>query len=134
MNRLVRKQYVRYLIVGGSAYIVEAASLLLLLNVLSLGAVTSVAISFWIGFIMAFLLQKYITFANKQKSKKAMLNQLVLYGLLVLLNYIFTILFVYTLAGAFGALLTRTIAIIITTIWNYFIYSKLIFKLEVTKS
>ena len=59
----------RYLLVGGLAYIFEIFSIFILKSI-GLSSVEAVAISFWIGLVAAFILQKYIAFQNFDKDIK----------------------------------------------------------------
>ena len=115
---------VRYLLVGGFSYLIEMLSILLLKSA-GLSSVESVAISFWIGLVAAFILQKYIAFQNFDKDIKKISKQLSLYLLLVLFNYIFSIFVIYLLDKSLSVYLLRTLVIILCTLWNYFFYKKI---------
>lgn len=117
----------RYLAVGVTAYLTEMVTLYILLKVVNLSAVSSVAISFWSGFFVAFTLQKLITFNNKEKHATAIARQLILYSLLVAFNYAFSLIVVSALDQKLNVLLIRTITIAIITCWNFIIYNKYIF-------
>ncbi len=123
--RLRHSQPFRYIFIGGVSYVVEMAVLLFLAYILHLSPGVSVALSFWVGLMVAFTLQKYIAFNNKTSSRKVIGKQATLYGGLVLLNYIFTLVFVSLFVGLLGLAISRTVALIITTFWNYFVYRKL---------
>ena len=127
LKKLSQHQIVRYLFVGGFSFVIEISILHLLNKVLGIHPTISVAISFWIGFIVAYILQKVVTFQNKEKSKQAIVKQLIGYSLLVLWNYGFTILVVELFQNDLSVVLLRTIVIAITTIWNYLLY-KILFK------
>jgi putative flippase GtrA len=118
----------RYLVVGGLAYVVEISALYLLNHIAGLSPLSSVAISFWIGFFVAFVLQKFITFGNHDKRAHILARQLGLYSLLVGWNYLFTLLLVKLLVGTISVFIVRTIAILIITSWNYGVY-KFLFKM-----
>jgi len=129
LRKLAQHQIIRYLFVGGFSFVIEIAILYVLNNVLHLSATVSVAISFWVGFIVAYLLQKIVTFQNKEKTKRAIAKQLVGYTLLVLWNYGFTLLVVHLFQERLPVELLRTIVIAITTVWNYGLY-KALFKVK----
>jgi len=129
LQKLAQHQIIRYLFVGGFSFVIEIAILYVLNNVLHLSATVSVAISFWVGFIVAYLLQKIVTFQNKEKTKRAIAKQLVGYTLLVLWNYGFTLLVVHLFQERLPVELLRTIVIAITTVWNYGLY-KALFKVK----
>ena len=121
-------QLIRYLFVGGTSYVLEIGLLAYLEYGLHIPTVISVSISFWFGFLIAFILQKIITFGDRQHSAKKIAWQSISYGLLVAFNFIFTLLFVQFFGPLIGVIVARTIALIITTMWNYVVYSKVIFK------
>lgn len=120
---LLRRPSVRYLIVGASAYFIEF-TILLIFTRIGWSATLSTAISFWFGLSIAFFLQKFVTFGSNDTSVKKMGKQTAAYLLLVLFNYAFTITFVSVLPSNL-ILFTRTVALVITTSWNFFLYKRL---------
>ena len=132
-----RSRLVRYLIVGGSAYVIEMAVLYGFRDGIGLSPVKSVAISFWFGLIIAFVLQKYITFENREKRMHILGFQVALYGSLVAVNYLITILAVKYFSKHYSVFEIRTAVIALSTIWNYVVYKRWLFKtkpLELDKS
>lgn len=123
-----KQKLLKYIAVGGFAYFTEMLSLYVLNNVLNLTAITSVAISFWIGFCMTFVLQKIITFKNNINHPKAIAKQVILYSALVAFNYGFSIFMVSLLHAKLNVYIIRTLTIGIIVCWNYIIYSKFIFN------
>lgn len=115
----------RYLIVGGSVYVLE---LLVIIGARRAGAssVVAVALSFWTGLIVSFGLQKVFTFNDRRTHHKVLTTQIIAVSLLVLWNFGFTIL-VTKLLTAVNPTITRTIALLITTIWNFYLYKTRIF-------
>ena len=122
------RQFMTYLVVGGSAYLIEMASLFIFKQFFHFTDVVSVAFSFWVGFVVAFILQKLITFKNKDKQTKIVGKQLVIYGVLSAWNYFFTLGLVAFFADTASVFVVRTVAIGIITLWNYAIYKAFIFK------
>lgn len=127
IHHLSRSTLVRYLCIGGLSYAVELTSIYLLIYLFSLTPVEASAIAFWIGLVISFFAQKIFAFSNTNFSLSHLSKQTVQYGLLVIFNYIFTLLFIYILRD-YEVGITRTIALAITTFWNYLIYKSLIFK------
>jgi putative flippase GtrA len=121
---------VRYILVGGSAYLVEMGTLYGLHHGLGLGPLASVAISFWVGFIVAFVLQKTIVFKNYERGAKVLSRQLGIYSLLIVWNYLFTLVMVKLLSDTFSVFIIRTGVIAIITLWNFYLYKRHIFKSE----
>jgi putative flippase GtrA len=117
----------RYVVAGILSFSIELGALFFLKKVCGLSNGASTAIAFWIGFLVAFYLQKVLTFKDFEKSKKALSRQLFFYGGLVIFNYLFTIA-VVVLAPEDRLVVARTVALVITTLWNFILYKKIIFK------
>lgn len=129
LTKLVNHNSVlRYILVGGCAYLLEMIVLALLTRVLSIEPTIAVSISFWIGVVVSFFMQKVIAFENNHKSPKKVGQQIVMYASLLFINYVFTITLVYLLESMIGVLLSRTIAIVVSTVWNYVVYKRIIFR------
>jgi putative flippase GtrA len=119
----------RYIFVGGSVYLLELAVIVAAQN-LGASAVLAVGLSFWIGLAVSFGLQKVVTFGDKRRHRKILIPQIIAYGLLVLFNFGFTLLVTKLLADAMPAVASRTLALGITTIWNFYLYKARIFKTD----
>ena len=131
VSRLIRQvktsTLLRYIIVGGTSYAIELSVLLLLVRVFHFNTTLAVSIGFWLGLVISFLLQKFLAFKNTDTHARRLTIQTVYYALLVLFNYGFTLLFVHLLEPFIDLSIARTLALIITTAWNYIIYKKVIF-------
>lgn len=119
----------RYLVIGVSVYLFE---LLVIFVAQYFGAnnILAVGLSFWLGLIVSFILQKVVTFKDKRTHHRVLLPQIIAFSLLVLFNFGFTILVTELLTGIIPAAITRTIALGITTIWNFYLYRTKIFKTD----
>lgn len=129
IKKLRSNKLARYIFVGGLSYLLEVGAIYSLI-LFGVDKLISVAIAFWFGLTISFLLQKIFAFDNKEKTIKKLAWQSVTYGILVVVNYGFTLSFVAVLNSTIGLIVARTIALLITTIWNYFIYKKIIFKVS----
>lgn len=118
---------VRYVVIGGSTFIVE---LIVLFAAQAAGApgTLAVAISFLVGLGASFLLQKVITFNDKNFHKKMMAKQVVMYTALVVFNFCFTIAAVWLLENYLPVVFIRTVALATTVMWNYYLYRTWIFN------
>lgn len=125
---MLRNKLVRYLVVGASAYALEMAVLFGLHDGVGFSPVEAVAISFWFGLVIAFVLQKFITFENHEKGVHVLGRQLVMYACLVIFNYLITLIAVKYFSPKYSVFEIRTAVIALGTIWNYVIYNKLLFK------
>lgn len=122
---------VRYIIVGGTSYAIELLFIFGLSHIANVDKLLAVGIAFWIGLAVSFVLQKLVAFRDTRTQAKTLTAQSIGYGVLVLFNYGFTLLFVRIFLGVTDEdflIIARTVALIITTVWNYFIYKRFLFK------
>ena len=117
----------RYLVIGSSVYVFELA-VIVVAQKFGANTVVAVGIGFWFGLIVSFSLQKLITFGDKRLHHRILIPQLLAFTLLVLFNFGFTILMAKLLTHVFPAVVIRTVALGITTIWNFYLYRTRIFK------
>lgn len=115
----------RYILVGGTSYGFEMAVLYSLRFGLRMSSFTAVAISFWAGFVCAFVLQKIVTFKNYENDVRTITHQVIKYGLLTAWNYAFTLGIVHLFDELASVFVLRTLSIVIITSWNFIIYQKL---------
>lgn len=123
----INKRIVRYLIAGSLSYALELTTLLSVHKFGHLTVEASTAIAFWVGLILSFIFQKLFAFRDYQKEIKAMTKQIGYYIGLVLFNYAFTLAVVAMLPSRY-VVVSRTIALVITAAWNYFLYKRFIFR------
>ena len=109
-----KKEPKRFLIAGSGAVLTDIVTYYLMLNFLSHNIAKT--ISFLLGTVVAFILNKYWTFENKQKSFKQIIQFLFLYMLTLTIN-IFTNSFVLNITGL--VLLSFVIATGVSTILNF---------------
>ena len=127
LKLILQKPGIRYLMVGGTVYVFELAVIVVAQHN-GAGPVGAVAWSFILGTLVSFLLQKLVTFGDKRLHHKIVVPQLVAVCLLVLFNFGFTVLVTKLLAHTLPAVVSRTITLLITTMWNYYLYRTKIFK------
>jgi len=117
----------RYLIIGVSVYLFELAVIVVAQHY-DASSVQAVGLSFWLGLIASFVLQKFVTFGDKRTARRILLSQVLAFGLLVIFNFGFTVLMTKILAPPLPAALVRTIALGVTTAWNFYLYKTRIFQ------
>lgn len=127
LRKLLERPGYRYLVIGGSVYVLELV-VIVVAQAYGASSIVAVGLSFWIGLIVSFILQKLVTFGDKRMHHKVLIPQVVAFSLLVLFNFGFTILVTKLLASVIPAVATRTLALGITTIWNFYLYKTRIFK------
>jgi putative flippase GtrA len=129
VTQLLSKPFGRYLVIGGSVYLFE---LLVIVVAQRMGAssLLAVALSFWLGLIVSFILTKFVTFSDKRTHHRILIPQIIAVSLLVLFNFGFTLLVTHLLQGVLDPAIARTIALGITTFWNFYLYKTRIFKTD----
>jgi putative flippase GtrA len=128
LKKLLSKPLHRYIIIGGSVYVLELLTIFIA-QYFGASALFAVGLSFWLGLVVSFGLQKLVTFQDSRMHHKILIPQIVAFSLLVLFNFGFTLLVTKLLSPPLPAVLTRTIALGVTTIWNFYLYKTRIFKM-----
>jgi putative flippase GtrA len=95
---------------------------------LGASAVLAVAISFCLGTLVSFFLQKLVTFGDKRMHRRILVPQIIATAVLILWNLGFSVLLTRLLEQHLPAVITRSLALGITTIWNFYLYKTHIFK------
>ena len=126
-KNLIKSQLLRYLFIGGCAYVIDVGILAWLFYGFHIPRGVAAGISFWFGLVFSFLAQKFVAFKDYQKEAKALSRQSVGYSVLVSINYVFTI-FIVSFFPAKDLIASKTLAVALTTVWNYFAYKHLIFS------
>jgi putative flippase GtrA len=127
LKELLKRPGMRYLIVGGSVYVLELIVIVVAQHY-GATAVQAVALSFLIGLVVSFLLQKLFTFGDTRMHHKIVIPQVIAVVLLVLFNLGFTVLVTKLLQDIWPPVVTRTLALGVTTIWNFYLYKTRIFN------
>ena len=126
-KRLMSRPGYRYLVIGGSVYLLELI-VIVVAQKMGQSPVIAIGLSFWIGLCISFLLQKMVTFGDRRLNHRVLLPQILAFSLLVVFNFSFTVLAAKLLAHTLPAIIIRTGALGITTIWNFYLYRTRIFK------
>ena len=124
---LLARPGVRYLLVGGIVYVFELVVIVVAQRAGS-SAVAAVAISYVLGTLVSFGLQKLVTFSDRRMHHRILIPQLVATCLLVIFNFGFTLAVTALLAHVVPAVVSRTLALLTTTIWNFYLYRTKIFN------
>lgn len=124
LRRTWANSAVRYLVVGGLAFLIDFGLLALLHEVLGIALVISTPAAFLTSFAVTYLLQRSITFGGRGGWTASAVK----YTLLVVFNTVATTAIV-TLMSSSGLAweLGKIAAVASTTVWNYFAYRYWVF-------
>jgi putative flippase GtrA len=122
---------VRYLLVGGFCFLVDVGLLWLAHDVLGAPLAFATPIAFLASFAVTYTLQRVIAFASDAKVVPSVAR----YTALVVFNTIATTAIVWLIDGAgWGWLAGKIVAVVATTVWNYFAYRYWVFVTPPTPS
>ncbi|HKR82344.1 MAG TPA: GtrA family protein [Candidatus Saccharimonadales bacterium] len=127
--KLAKSSFGKYLVVGGSVYVLELV-VIVLAQRWGATAVEAVSVSFIVGLLVSFVLQKLVTFGDKRVHHRVLVPQFIAVTLLVIFNFGFTVLVTKLFAHVLPAVVARTLALGATTIWNFYLYRTRIFKTD----
>ncbi len=122
--RLWEHSAVRYLLVGGFCFVVDVALLWLAHDVLGVPLAIATPVSFLASFAVTYTLQRVVAFASDSKVVPSVAR----YTALVAFNTLATtgIVWIVDQTGA-GWFVGKVVAVVATTIWNYFAYRYWVF-------
>jgi putative flippase GtrA len=127
VRSLIRRKLVRYLLAGGVTAGLEYISFLALYAALQPGLVVPNTLSFLVGLLSSFTLNRLWVFDHKQH--KRVHHQFVQYGILICLNLLVTNLVIVGCRQLdIEPFIGKIVAMAVTTAWNFAIYKYVIFK------
>jgi putative flippase GtrA len=122
----------RFLAVGFCAFGVEYATFYILYAELAWHLYIANSLSFILGMITSFSLNRMWTFISHKDYSKKVPHQLSYYAALAIINFILTNVIVETLASiSLSPKIGKLIAMITTSLWNYVLYKFIIFSYKV---
>lgn len=127
LKLILQRPLYRYVVIGGGVYVFELL-VIVIAQTLGASAVWAVALSFCLGTALSFFLQKLVTFGDKRMHHRILIPQLIATTLLILWNLSFTVILTKLLQRHVPAVVSRTVALLITTAWNFYLYKTRIFK------
>jgi putative flippase GtrA len=124
IQRILSHSAVRYLLVGGAAFLIDVGLLAALHDLLRMPLVVATPTAFISSFALTFILQRWLTF----NSDAGLAASAVRYTMLVAINTLATTAIVSGIA-ALGApwIVGKIVAVGSTTVWNFFLYKYWIF-------
>ncbi|HEX8227422.1 MAG TPA: GtrA family protein [Candidatus Saccharimonadales bacterium] len=129
LKAFLGKPFGRYLLIGGLVFLFELL-IIFIAQRQGASAVMAVTVSFWAGLVVSFVLTKFITFRDRRTHHRILIPQIAAVALLVLFNFGFTVLVTRLLQDSLPVAASRTLALAVTTIWNFYLYRTRIFKTD----
>ena len=128
LRALHDRSQIRYLLAGGSAFLTEYLSFLVLFNVINAKLYVANSLSFCCGLLVSFSLNRSWTFTSDKFHHKYH-RQLFMYGALALFNLVF----INVLLGILNSigiapLIGKLVVMVAIVVWNYNIFKNVIFK------
>ncbi len=125
LGYLYRHHFIRYLLVGGTTFVLDFSLLVLLHGILNINLVVATSIAYWTSIVYNFTLNRNWTFSAAEK--KSLHRHAILYAILLGLNYLFTVVFVSVVSHYFNYGVAKILAVIIQASWTFPIYKYIIF-------
>lgn len=122
---LYRHHFVRYLLVGGTTFILDFGILFVLHGILKLNLAASTSVAYWVSIAYNFVLNRYWTFNAREKDSLA--RHISTYFALLLVNYLFTVAFVTYAGQHINYVIAKAIAVAFQMTWTYPVYKRYIF-------
>jgi putative flippase GtrA len=128
--RLKRNKISRYIFSGAIAFLANIITLFILVSLLKVWYLKAAIISFLIGIIFSYLMQKFFTF--KDKRLKIAFPQFLLFTLFHIFMLGFNTFLMYLMVGRmnFHYLWAQIISSIFIAFINYFVFNRFFFKLS----
>lgn len=125
LRYMYNHQFIRYLFVGGTTFILDEGGLIALHGFLKLALPLALFTSYLVAFVYNFTLNR--TWAFNAAEAKSLKHHIRPYTILFFFNLIFSIVFVSTASHFINYAIAKAISVAIQVTWTFFIYKKYIF-------
>lgn len=129
IREILRHSAARYVLVGGLSYLTDVGGLWLLHGVAGVPLAVATTVAYAASFAVNFGLNRRVVFPGGAR----MGAQLLRYVILVVANYLATMVMVLGLSGAgLNYLAAKTVTVVVLAIANYFLYRHWVFATRPT--
>jgi putative flippase GtrA len=122
---LYRHHFVRYLIVGGTTFVIDFGILYTLHTHFNVKIAAATSIAYWVSITYNFLLNRYWSFDKREK--ESLQHHITTYFMLLIFNYFFVLLFVSFFSHHINFIIAKAIAVLLQMTWTYYLYKNYIF-------
>jgi putative flippase GtrA len=123
-DKIYRHSLTRYLVVGGTTFALDFFILITGHELFGLSVILAATFSYWLSLAYNFAINRFWTFGARKNIKK----HAVAYTLLVIFNYLASLLIIWSL-GLIGVqyYIAKIVAVGLAMAWNYLAYKNLVF-------
>lgn len=132
INYLYNHNLIRYIVVGGTTFLIDYIALIVLHGKLDLTIPIAASIAYWSSIIFNFTMNRWWTFSAADN--KNIHKHISAYSVLLLFNYFFTVISISLLSKYISYIIVKPLIVITQTIWTYRIYKHVIFTKNKTIS
>ncbi len=125
INFLYNHHFIRYLFVGGSTFVIDFGTLVILHGHLNMGLKFATSIAYWLSVTFNFSMNRWWTFSASENKK--LHQHIAAYGILLVFNYLFTVISMSLFSRHISYAIAKPIVVILQTFWTYPIYKNVIF-------
>ncbi len=127
INSMLAKQFIRFILVGGTSAVIEFSLLVLLVEVLKMGYLSGNVMAFSLTNIITYLLSRYFVFSptDRKKRLEAALFLVFLCGGLAINQ---SVLWAVVEFVGLDYKISKVVAILVTIVWNFFTRKYIVFK------
>lgn len=122
---LYEHNFVRYLIIGGTTFIIDFGLLYVLHTNFSVKIAAATSVAYWVSITYNFLLNRYWTFDIHEK--RSLQKNITTYFCLLIFNYFFALLFVSIFSHLINFMLAKAISVLVQMTWTFYLYKYYIF-------
>jgi putative flippase GtrA len=129
LPQLLNGRQLKFLATGLLAVVTDYGTFFAAYSMLHVNLMAATVASFGASLVVSFGLNKLWVFESRGEPISRSIKQLLLYGLLLVLNVAFTYYFIAAMQRIhdIDPRMSKLISILITTAWNYLLYSRVIF-------
>ena len=122
---LYRHHFIRYLLIGGTTFIIDFGLLFSLKTRAHTSLVVATSVGYWISILYNFTMNRWWSFSAAEKNN--LHRHALTYGALLAFNFLFTIIFVGLVSKVMYFGFAKVLAVLIQMSWTYLIYKNYIF-------
>lgn len=117
--------FIRYCLVGGTTFVMDLGILIVLHGKAHVDLSLATSTAYWVSNFYSFILSRYWTFSIYEK--QGMSRHIILYSLLLVFNYFFTVIFINEASHHIHYWIAKILSVAILVTWSYPLYKWVIF-------